>query len=94
MGQVGIMVGLACCGGACVQWVGAMARFLWGGLVPKSGMHTVLGQHWSSVVASLACCDRVVAVDLHVVKGGGRGHGLHAVRWWGLVRLEGWSEKE
>jgi len=34
----------------------------------------------------------MVAVDLHVVKGGGRGHDLRAVRWqwqWGLARLEG-----
>ncbi len=51
----------------------------------------MLGWCQSSVVASLACHDRVVAVNLCVVKGRGRGHGLHVVRqWqWGLVRLEG-----
>ncbi len=31
-------------------------------------------------MASLACHDRVVAADLCVVKGGGRGHGLHVAR--------------
>jgi len=40
-------------------------------------------------VASLAWHDRVVAADLHVVKGGGGGYGLHAVRWQRLARLEG-----
>ncbi len=42
-------------------------------------------------MASLAHCDRVVPVDLHVAKGGGGGHGLHVARRrrWGLVRLEG-----
>jgi len=73
------------------HWGGAVARFSWGGLVSKSGLYTVLGWCQSSVVASLACHDRVVAVNLCVVKGRGRGHGLHVVRqWqWGLVRLEG-----
>ena len=88
------MVGLAHCGRACVQQVGTVARFLWGRLMPKLGLHTMLGWHWSSVAASLACCDRVVAADLHVAKGGGGGHGLCVARWWGLARLEGWSEKE
>ena len=81
-------------GGACVWWVGAMARFSQGRLVLKSGMHAVFGRRWSSVAASLVHHDRVVAADLCVVKGRGGGHGLHAVRRWGLVRLEGWSEKE
>ncbi len=68
-----------------------MARFLQGRLVLKSGLYTVLGWHWSNVAASLAHCDRVVAVDLPVAKGGGGGHGLCAARWrWrGLARLEG-----
>ncbi len=91
---VGVVVGLACHGRACVQCVGAMARFLWGGLVLKSGMHAMLGWHWSSVMASLACYDRVVAVDLCMANGGGGGHSLHAARRQGLARLEGWSEKE
>ncbi len=64
------MVGLACCGGTCApRWGGAVARFLWGRLALKSGLHTVLGQHWSSVTASLAHHDRVVPVDLCVAKG-------------------------
>ncbi len=82
------------CGGAHVWWVGTMARFSQGGLAPKLAMHAMLGQCWSSVVASLVHCDRVVAADLCMAKGGGRGHSLCAVRWWGLARLEGWSEKE
>ncbi len=68
-----------------------MARFSWGRLALKSGLHAVLGWRQSSVMVSLAHCDRVVAVDLHVAKGGGGGHGLHAVKWWGLARLEGWD---
>src|SRR6266702_3700667 len=80
-------------GGTCVPcWGGAVARSSWGGLASKSGLHTLLGQHRSSVTASLAHRDRVVAADLRVAKGGGRGHDLHAARrrWWrGLVRLEG-----
>ncbi len=53
----------------------------------------MLGQHQSSVMASLAHHDKVVPVDLHVAKGGGGGHSLHAARqWqWGLARLEGWD---
>ncbi len=71
------MVGLACCGGTCVlHWGGTVVRFSQGGLALKSGLHAVLGQHWSSVTASLAHRDRVVAVDLRVAKGGGRGHDL------------------
>jgi len=45
-------------------------------------------------MASLAHHDRVVAADLHVAKGGGRGHDLCAARWWwqwGLARLKGWD---
>ncbi len=53
-------------------------RFSWGRLASKSGLHAMLGQHWSSVTVSLVHCDRVVAADLHVVKGGGGGHDLHA----------------
>ncbi len=53
-----------------------MVRFLWGGLALKSGLHAVLGWHQSSVTASLAHRDRVVAADLCVAKGGGRGHNL------------------
>ena len=71
-----------------------MVRFSWGGLALKLGLHAVLGWCQSSVTASLAHCDRVVAADLHVAKGGGRGHDLHTVRWqWqqGLARLEGWD---
>ncbi len=88
MRQVGIVVELACHGRACVRRVGAMARFSWGRLASKVGLHTMLGWRQSSVTASLACHDRVVAVDLHVAKGGGGGHGLHVARWWGLARLE------
>ncbi len=91
--RVGI-AGLARRGRAHVWQVGTMARFSQGGLVPKLGMHAMLGWCRSSVAASLARCDRVVAADLRVAKGGGGGHGLHAVRQWGLVRLEEWSEKE
>jgi len=80
------------CGGTCTPcWGGVVARFLRGGLVSKLGLHTVLGRCQSSVAASLVRCDRVVAADLHVAKGGGGGHGLHAVRWQGLARLEGWD---
>ena len=71
-----------------------MARFSQGRLALKSGLHAVLRQLQSSVMASLAHCDRMVAVDLHMAKGGGRGHDLQAVRWqWqqGLARLEGWD---
>ena len=88
------MVRLACRGGAHVWQVGTVVRFLRGGLAPKSGMHAVLGRRQSSVAASLARHDRVVAADLRVAKGRGGGHGLCAARQWGLVRLEGWSEKE
>src|SRR6266702_8884681 len=87
------MMGLACHGRTCVtHWGGAVARFLQGGLALKLGLHTVLGWHRSSVTVSLVHCDRMVAADFRVVKGGGRGHDLHVVRWqwqWGLVRLEG-----
>ncbi len=76
------MVGLACCGGTCMLcWGGTMARFSWGRLASKSGLHAVLGRHQSSIMASLVHHDRVVAADLHVAKGGGRGHDLHAARW-------------
>ena len=67
-----------------------MVRFSQGGLVLKLGLHAMLGWHWSSVMARLVHCDRVVAADLHIVKGGGRGHSLCVVMWqWGLARLEG-----
>ena len=55
-----------------------MARFSWGRLASKLGLYAVLGWHWSSVVASLAHRDRVVAADLRVAKGGGGGHDLRA----------------
>jgi len=74
------------------RWGGAMARFSRGGLASKSGLHAVLGRRQSSVTASLAHRDRVVAADLHVAKGGGGGHDLRAARrrWRrGLARLEG-----
>jgi len=92
--RVGVVVRLARRGGARVRRVGAVARFLRGGLAPKSGMHAVLGRRQSSVAASLAHRDRVVAADLRVAKGGGGGHGLRAARRRGLARLERWSEKE
>src|SRR6266702_4516611 len=79
-------------GGARVRRVGAVARFSRGGLAPKSGMHAVLGRRRSSVAASLARRDRVVAADLRVAKGRGGGHGSRAVkqrRRRGLARLEG-----
>ena len=69
-----------------------MARFSQGGLASKLGLHTMLGWHQSSVTASLVHCDRMVAVDLRVAKGGGGGHNLHVARqrWQqGLARLEG-----
>ncbi len=66
------------CGGACMPWQG---------LCEAGWCH---GKQ-SSVTVSLACRDRVVAVDLHVAKGGGGGHGLHVARWQGLARLEGWD---
>ncbi len=44
MQWVWVVVGLARCGGACVRWVGTVARFSWGRLVSKSGLHAVLGQ--------------------------------------------------
>ncbi len=68
-----------------------MARFSRGGLASKSGLYAVLGRRRSSVVASLARRDRVVAADLPVAKGGGGGHGLRAARRrrQGLARLEG-----
>jgi len=68
-----------------------VARFSWGRLASKLGLYAMLGRHWSSVAVSLAHRDRVVAADLPVAKGGGRGHGLRAARrWWqGLARLEG-----
>src|SRR6266704_2791017 len=71
------------------RWGGAMARFSRGGLASKSGLHAVLGRRQSSVTASLAHRDRVVAADLRVAKGGGGGHDLRAARRWGLARLEG-----
>ena len=78
MQQVGVVVGLACRGGTCApRWGEAVARFSWGRLALKLGLHTMLGQHQSSVTASLAHHDRVVAADLHVAKGGGRRHDLH-----------------
>ena len=87
------MVGLARRGGTCVpRWGGAVARFSRGGLASKSGLHAVLGRRRSSVTASLAHRDRVVAADLRVAKGGGGGHDLRAARrrWRrGLARLEG-----
>ena len=46
-----------------------MVRFSWGRLALKSGLYTMLGQHRSSVMVSLVRRDRVVAVDLPVVKG-------------------------
>ena len=71
MWQVGVVEGLAHHGGTCVlHWGGAVARFSRGGLAPKLGMHAVLGRRRSSVTASLACRDRVVAADLCVAKGG------------------------
>src|SRR6266702_4675835 len=87
-------------GGARVQRVGVaglercvdVARFSRGGLGSKSGLHAVLGRRRSSVTASLAHRDRVVAADLRVAKGGGGGHDLRAARrrWRrGLARLEG-----
>ena len=79
-------------GGACVRQVGTVVRFSWGRLASKLGLHAMLGWCQSSVTVSLVHCDRVVAVDLHVAKGGGGGHNLHAARqwWWqGLARLEG-----
>ncbi len=95
MRRVGVVVGLARHGRTCVPcWGGAVARFSRGGLASKSGLHAVLGRCQSSVMASLVHRDRVVAADLHMVKGGGGGHDLHAARqWWrqGLVRLEGWD---
>src|SRR6266581_370285 len=85
------MVGLARHGGARVRaalgW--RVARFSWGGLASKSGLHSVLGQRQSSVTASLAHRDRVVPADLRVAKGGGGGHDLRAARRRGLARLEG-----
>jgi len=72
-----------------LRWGGAMARFLQGRLASKLGLHAMLRWCRSSVVASLARCDRVVAVDLCMVKGGGRGHSLYAARQRGLARLEG-----
>src|SRR6266702_1388242 len=52
---VGVVVGFTCCGGTCEpHWSGAVARFSQGGLALKSGLHAVLGWHWSSVMASLA----------------------------------------
>jgi len=100
--QVGVMVGLACRGGACVRQVSArqdlhatlgwhVARFSRGGLASKLGLHAMLGQHRSSVMASLAHRDRVVPADLHVAEGGGGSYGLRAARrWqWGLARIEG-----
>jgi len=76
---VGVVEGLACCGRTCApHWGGAMVRFSWGRLVSKSGLHAMLGRHRSSVTVSLAHCDRVVAVDLRVAKGGGGGHDLRA----------------
>src|SRR6266702_4779135 len=84
-------------GGALVQRVGVaglercveVARFSRGGLGSKSGLHAVLGRRQSSVTASLAHRDRVVAADLRVAKGGGGGHDLRAARRRGLARLEG-----
>ena len=79
-------------GGTCVpRWGGAVARSSRGGLASKSGLHAVLGRRRSSVTASLAHRDRVVAADLRVAKGGGGGHDLRAARRWGLARLEGWD---
>ena len=79
MQRVGVVEGLACHGGTCVlRWGGAMARFSWGGLASKSGLHAMLGWCQSRVTASLVHCDRVVAVDLCMAKGGGGGHDLHA----------------
>ncbi len=63
-----------------LHWGGAMARFLQGGLVLKLGLHAVLGWCQSSVVVSLAHHERAVPADLHVAKGGGGGHSLHAAR--------------
>ncbi len=84
------MVGLACCGGTCVPcWGGTLVRFSWGGLASKLGLHAMLGQHWSSVTASLAHHDRVVAVDLHVAKGGGGGHDLCVG---GVVERQGFDD--
>ncbi len=97
-GWVGVMVGLhtvvgLMCSRTCtVHWGGAVARFLQGRLVLKLGLYAMLGWHWSIVTASLAHCDRVVAMDLHMANGGSGGHGLCAARWWWwwrLVRLEG-----
>src|SRR6266702_2030767 len=87
-------------GGALVQWVGVaglgccggVARFARWGVGLWWVLHAVLGRDQSSVTASLADRDRVVAADLHVAKGGGGGHDLRAARWrWrrGLARLEG-----
>src|SRR6266702_2640848 len=81
-------------GGTCApHWGGAVARFSWGGLALKLGLHAVLGRRRNSVAARLAHRDRVVAANLRVAKGGGRGHGLHMATWWrwGLTRLEGWA---
>ena len=71
------MAGLVC-GGLALWWdlhttLGwRVARFSQGRLAPKLGMHAVLGWHRSSVAASLARRDRVVAADLPVAKGGRR----------------------
>ncbi len=61
------MVGLMYSGLAW-QDLHAVARFLCGGLASWWGLHAMLGWCWSSVTASLACHDRVVAADLHVAK--------------------------
>src|SRR6266702_22155 len=92
------VVGLVC--GGLVPWwdwhaaLGwRVVRFSQGRLASKSGLHTMLGWRQSSVTASLVHRDRVMPADLHMAKGGGRGHSLHAVRrrQWRLMRLEGWD---
>ncbi len=87
------------CGGACMPWWGLCAagwhhdEVFMGQVGAEVGHACCVGMVLEQFMASLACHDRMVAADLHMVKGGGGGHGLCVVRQQGLVRLEGWSEK-